>query len=192
MKKLDSKHEKMEAGALLITGCPRSGTRAVTAYLEEHGVSLGHETAGEKGTVEWRHAYSEFDEENPAFIIQMTLIRDPIDTVRSLTDLLINCDRKSDTWQSITELSILGGWDKKLKELDWFGAAAMWWTTVYDRLYQFPMLKLEHLPKIKKINTHSGVDRTIDVAVRLNDYDDFWRVAKLYGYYKVEDDDFLG
>lgn len=187
MKKADApKHEPMKEGALLITGCPRSGTRAVAAYFKEHGVELGHETAGEKGTVDWRHAYSEFDREDPAFIIQMTLVRDPISTVRSLAELLINCDRKSDTWQSITDLSVLGGWDEKLKTLNWLGAAADWWTTVYERLYEFPVLKLEHLPKLKEIGRNSRVDRTIDIETLLEDYDDFWRVAGMYGYYNKE------
>lgn len=185
MKKADAqKHERMEEGAMLITGCPRSGTRAVTEYFKEHGVILGHETAGEKGTVEWRHAYSEFDSEDPAFVIQMTLVRDPISTVRSLAELLANCDRKSDTWAAIVTLSVLGGWDEKLEALDFIGAAADWWTTVYERLYEFPVLKLEHLPKLKNINKHSRVNRSFDVETRLEDYDDFWRVAEMYGYYK--------
>ena len=185
MKKVDSleKHKRMEEGAMLITGCPRSGTRAVAEYFGDHGVELGHETAGEKGTVEWRHAYTEFDEENPAFVIQMVLVRDPISTVRSLASLLIKCDRESDTWEWIETLSVLGGWNGKLAELDWLGAAADWWTTVYKHLIQFPVLKLEHLPKLKNINRHSDVDREIDIRELLKDNEDFWRVARCYGYY---------
>lgn len=184
MKKADApKHERMEEGAMLITGCPRSGTKAVTAYFKEHGVELGHETAGEKGTVEWRHAYSEFDKEDPAFIIQMTLVRDPISTVRSLSELLCNCDRKSDTWAAIVTLSVLGGWNEKLEAFDWVGAAADWWTTVYERLYEFPVLKLEHLPKLKDVGRSARVNRELNIKGLLADCEDFWRVANAYGYY---------
>jgi len=182
----------MQEGGMLITGCPRSGTRAVAAFFEERGVELGHEQAGEKGTIDWRHAYTEFDEENPAFIIQMTLVRDPISTVRSLTELLMDCDRKVDTWGYITELSKVGGWDKKLEELNWIGAAADWWTTVYERLYDLPVLKLEQIPNIKDVGRSARVDRNLDVETLLEDYDDFWRVARMYGYYRVENDDYLG
>lgn len=185
MKETDSliKHKRMEEGALLITGCPRSATRSVTKYFEDHGVSLGHETAGEKGTVDWRHAYTIMDKEDPAFIIQMTLVRNPIDTIRSLTELLANCDRKSQTWKDITKLSVLGEWDKKLARLDFLGAATDWWITVYERLVEFPVLKMEHLPKLPQSNRHSRVNREFDIAERLKDNEDLWRVAGMYGYH---------
>lgn len=183
------KHRRMEEGGLLITGCPRSATRSVTKYFEDHGVSLGHETAGEKGTVDWRHAYSEFDEENPAFIIQLTLVRNPVDTIRSLSELLIDCDRKSQTWKDIAFLSRLGGWDKRLAELDFFGAATDWWITVYERLVVFPVLKVEHIPKLPQSGHNSRVDRDFDVVGKLKDNGDderLWRVAGMYGY-RLED-----
>jgi hypothetical protein len=185
MKKADApKHERMESGAMLITGCPRSATRSVTQYFEEHGVSLGHETAGEKGTVEWRHAYTE----DADFVIQMTLVRDPLDTVRSLAELLTNCDRNSDTWTSIKELSIAGGWYEKLMVGDYLFAAVDWWTTVYERLYDFPLLRMEHLPKLPQTNRHRRVNRDADMGRLLKGCTDFWRVAKMYGYYTEKKD----
>lgn len=185
MKKADSleNHKRMEEGAMLITGCPRSGTKSVTKYFEDHGVSLGHETAGEKGTVDYRHAYTVMDKENPAFIIQMTLVRNPLDTIRSLTELLANCDRKSPTWGWLTELSCQGGWDEKLKKQEFLGAATDWWITAYEYLLQFPVLKMEHLPKLPQTNRHSSVDREIDVKALLKDNEDLWRVASHYGYH---------
>jgi len=180
--------ERMEEGALLITGCPRSGTKSVAKYFEDHGVNLGHETIGEKGTIDWRHAYTIMDEENPAFILQMALVRNPLDTIRSLTGLLVNCDRKSDTWESIQVLSVLGKWDKKLKKRDFLGAATDWWITVYERLLAYPMLKMEHLPKLQQSNYHSSVDRGLDMKELLKDNEDLWRVASNYGYY-LEDYD---
>lgn len=183
-------NEPMKEGAMLITGCPRSGTRAVAAYFLEHGVELGHEKPGEKGTVDWRHGYLEFDDDNPAFIIQMTLVRDPISTVKSLAELLCNCDRKSDTWGYITDLSKIGGWDKKLAAFDWLGASADWWTTVYEHLYQFPILKLEHMPKLNDVGHSARVDRDLDVRGLLADYEDFWTLARAYGYYLSNAEDY--
>jgi len=189
VEKSDSKRERMEEGALLITGCPRSATRSVTKYFEDHGVSLGHETAGEKGTVDWRHAYTIMDTKNPAFIIQMTLIRNPIDTIRSLAELLTHCDRRSETWDWIRALSTLGSWDEKLNNLDFFGAATDWWITVYDRLIDFPVLKMEHLPKLPQTNRHGRIDRGFDVGGLLKGNEELWRVAEMYGY---NQEDYLG
>lgn len=182
-------NERMEEGALLITGCPRSATRSVTKYFEDHGVSLGHETAGEKGTVDWRHAYTEFDEENPAFVLRMTLVRNPLDTIRSLIDLLENCDRKSPTWKWITKLSRQGGWNKKLKKRDFLGAATDWWITVYKHLLPYPVLKMEHLPKLSQSAPNGRVDRSLDMKALLKDNADLWRVASHYGYYLEDYDD---
>ena len=164
---------------MLITGCPRSATQSVAEYFQNHGVALGHQMAGEMGTVEWRHAYSE----KPDFVIILALVRDPLDTVRSLTELLMNCDRKSDTWKAIAEQSVLGNWDRKLKDCSWVGAATNWWTTVYERLYQYPLLKVEHLPKLPDTNRHPRVGLNFNLRKRLKDCKDFWRVARMYGYY---------
>lgn len=183
MKKKDtSKNDPQEFGGLLITGCPRSATRSVTEYFIAHGVLLGHETPGEMGTVEWRHAYTE----EPDFPLRLTLVRDPLKTVQSLTELLMHCDRKNPTWNDIVKLSVQGGWDGKLKALNWIGAATDWWTTVYKRLYAFPIIKVEHLPKLPDSNHNSRVDRDFDIRTALKDEKDFWEIARAYGYYLGE------
>ncbi len=180
MKKKDApSHKRQEEGGLLITGCPRSATRSVTAYFKSHNVFLGHETAGEMGTVEWRHAYTP----EPDFLLRLTLVRDPMKTIASLTEMLTNCDRKSITWSDIIDLAILGGWTGKLKNGKFFEAATDWWTTVYERLYEYPLIKVEHIPKLPESNRHRRVDRDFDTRDALKDEADFWRVAKMYGYY---------
>lgn len=185
MRKADAPtHRPQKFGGLLITGCPRSATKSVTKFFDNHGVHLGHETEGEMGTIEWRHAYTE----EPDFPLRMTLVRDPLDTVRSLVDLLEHCDHKSDTWEDIAGLSLQGGWDEKLAELNWLGAATDWWTTVYKRLHVFPLIKVEHLPKLVESNHHRRVDRDLDVRRILKDEKEFWQVARSYGYYLGESD----
>lgn len=174
----------MKSGGLLITGCPRSATKSVTKYFQSHGVHLGHETEGDMGTVEWRHAYTL----EPDFILRLTLVRNPLDTVLSLTELLMHCDRKNRTWIDIKKLSKQGCWDKKLNELDFIGAATDWWTTVYERLYDYPLIKVEHLPKLPNLHRHSRVARDFDTRGALKDRKNFWRVAKMYGYYLEESD----
>jgi len=172
----------MQSGGLLITGCPRSAMKSVTKYFESHGVSLGHETDGEMGTVDWRYAYTP----EPDFILRLTLVRDPLDTVLSLTELIMHCDRKSDIWKDIQSMSVMGGWGEKLKDLDFIGAATDWWTTVYKRLYHYPLIKVEHIPKLPESNHHRLIDRDFDVRWALKGEEDFWRVARMYGYYLEE------
>lgn len=186
-------YSPMKRGGMLITGCPRSGTRAVAEFFKDRGCELGHETAGEKGTVDWRLAYKVMDEDDPEFIIQMTLVRDPVKTVQSLSSLLLNTNRKSDTWGYIKELSVHGGWDCEMADvadietpitqIDWIPVAAKWWTTVYRHLYQFPVLVLEHIPNVKNVGENSDVIRNLNVALLLSDNEEFWEIARAYGYY---------
>lgn len=186
MRKADAPtHRPQKSGGLLITGCPRSATTSVAKFFEDHGVHLGHQTEGEMGTIEWRYAYTE----EPDFPLRMTLIRDPLDTVRSLVELLKHCDHKSDTWEDIASLSVQGGWDGKLKDEKFLEAATDWWTTVYKRLYRFPLIKVEHLPKLPELNHHRRVDRNFDMRYALKYENKFWQVTRTYGYYLGESDD---
>lgn len=182
----NSDHPPQQEGGLLITGCPRSATRSVHEWFEAHGVHLGHETAGDMGTIEWRHAYTE----EPDFILRLTLVRDPVKTVMSLCELLTNCNRENNftTWEDICKLSVQGGWNEKLSGTHYFDAATDWWTTVYKRLHQYPVIKAEHIPKLPHKNHNKRVDRDFDAMGALKDKEDFWRVARMYGYYLEESD----
>ncbi len=182
MKKADFKYERMEEGGLLITGTPRSGTKSVTQYFKDHGVDLGHECSGEKGTVDWRHAFTKNLQEE-RFPLVLTLVRDPLDTVRSLNELITNCGRDTLTWPWIELMAKEGDWEQDLANLSWLSAAVNWWTSVYKNCSKYPMLRMEDLPKLPHLHkNHARVNR-VDWSDKLNDYPEFWKIANHYGYY---------
>ena len=120
-----------KTGRILITGCPRSGTKFIHRYFSrQHKVFLGHECEGKHGTVEWRHAYAR----QPRFEVTISCVRHPLLTIRSLTDLMIAYSQQKDRieWRWIVTLAKEGGWFQLLDGGMWVEAATMWWLTVYS------------------------------------------------------------
>ena len=117
-------------GQLLVTGCPRSGTRFAAEFFQANGLDIQHERAGKHGTVEWRHAYTR----KPVFQSVISLSRHPMLTIRSLTDLMIgikthNADKI--TWRYIKMMADLGHFRHHLDKEMWVEAAVEWWISVY-------------------------------------------------------------
>lgn len=68
---------------ILITGCPRSGTKAIARYYQKKGLDIGHEETKTNGTVNcflWNGDYKGWTE-----IIH--LVREPLACINSLYDL---------------------------------------------------------------------------------------------------------
>lgn len=168
-------HPIQLAGHLLVTGCPRSGTKSVAQYYHDQGLRMGHECAGTDGTVEWRHAYSL----DAFFPITIVLVRDPIKTVISLTELLTNVKRDSFTYKHIKDLARLGLWEDLLYDGDFIGAAIMWWTSVYDQRFGYPVLKIEDFKVIPDLNSHIKDTPPFLPSI---DTKRFFEVAAKYGY----------
>lgn len=124
-------YPSQKTGRVLITGCPRSGTKFVKRYFEaQHRIFLGHEQEGQHGTVDWRQAYTR----SPAFEATISLVRHPIPTIRSLTDLMIAYSRRKGSieWHRLRMVAVAGGWLHLLSEEMWVEAATQWWYTVYE------------------------------------------------------------
>ena len=118
------------SGLILVTGCPRSGTRFFSESLETYGIRLGHELAGKHGTVEWRHAATK----DPAFDVKISLARHPIRTITSLTDLMIanyKNHRAGPTWYYIEKIAWRQNFHQFIEREMWVEAATFWWNSVY-------------------------------------------------------------
>lgn len=150
-------HPPQKSGILLITGCPRSGTTFVSEfYKQKDGIDLGHETAGEHGTVEWRHAYTDA----PKFDVTLSLVRHPLRTIPSLTDLLISLWTHQPshhvTRQWIARLAVHGRFDSLLESQMWAEAAMTWWVSVYERHQNlYPVLRVEDLKGMEPTKPHA-------------------------------------
>lgn len=169
------RHPIQKAGELLITGCPRSGTKSVAQYYYDQGLRIGHECAGIDGTVDWRLAY----ELDAFFPITIVLVRDPIKTVISLTELLTNVKRDNITYKHIKDLARIGCWEDLLLDGDFTGAAIMWWTSVYDRRFGYPVLRIEDFKSIPHLNSH--IKRRLPFTPTI-DTKRFFTIASKYGY----------
>jgi len=187
------RHSPMLSGGLLITGCPRSGTLSAQKFYEKRNVLLGHETAGEMGTVDYRNAYMDFDlnGENPPFTLVNVLVRDPLSTVASLESLLVSATTKpnigSDTDADIRSLAKQGDWLDSLDKKVYLDSAVKWWTSVYDRLQFLPVLRVEDWPNLPHEHEHTHSRKTLtanDVRRRIPAGHQFWSVARIYGYYR--------
>jgi len=164
-----------ETGTLLFTGCPRSGTKSVATYYRDQGLDIGHEQSGKDGTVEWRHAYNL----NAKFNLTIVVVRDPIKTVISLTELLKNVDRSSFTYKHILDLAEFGLWMDLLKDGDFVGAAIQWWTSVYKNRKGFPVVHTDRFGRLPHLNKRiKGSPPFISTI----DSDKFFEVAYDYGY----------
>ncbi len=165
------------SGNVLISGCPRSGTKSIGKYYQNRGLLLGHEESGPDGTIDWRHAYNlDLD-----FSLIMTLIRDPIKTVMSLTELITNSKGDNLTNAYIWRLAKEGKWDDLLTKDRYFSAAIQWWTSVYERRYGLPVIHIDKNPHLPHINSHIRNAPTYSNGI---DVDRFFEVAAMYGYTK--------
>ncbi len=168
-------HPKQDSGTFLFTGCPRSGTKSVAYYYRDQGLDIGHEQSGRDGTVEWRHAYNS----DPQFKMVIVVVRDPIRTVISLTELLTNVDRNSFTWHHIKDLSTKGYFHDLLTTEDYVGAAIQWWTSVYDRLEGLPTI---HTDRFEALPHENARIKNAPPFVPTIDTEKFFEVAYNYGY----------
>ncbi|NOX49190.1 MAG: hypothetical protein GXP16_01465 [Gammaproteobacteria bacterium] len=185
--------EIMETGALLITGCPRSGTKSAWKFYQERNVFLGHECPGEMGTIEWRNAYQNFnmEDEDRKWAIVNVLVRDPLSTVASLAELLRSSTTSPNihkhTHRDIQKVALDGGWLGLLDDHNHVDAAIEWWTTVYEGLLGLPTLRIEDWPNLphEHQDTHSRKWLTArDTGDSMAQDHHFWTIAKMYGYYR--------
>ncbi len=85
---------------ILVTGCPRSGTKNYTAYLVSKGQRIQHERPGEDGTCDWRAAVRADSSEWSEVI---HLVRHPLNCISSMTTLGPN------SWRYLTSnVGLLG------------------------------------------------------------------------------------
>lgn len=83
---------KNENLQILISGCPRSGTRFISHQLQSNGIKAPHEKIGRNGSVSWFHilpnyhfpkwAIKNSEQFNPKFILHQ--IRPPFETINSM------------------------------------------------------------------------------------------------------------
>lgn len=168
-------------GHVIITGCPRSGTKSVATYYQRLGLDIGHEMPGTYGTVDWRHAYHNLES---TFRIVMIAVRDPIQTVISLTELIEAAHKypQLPTWQYIRYLSEIGSFEDLLDDENFSGAAIQWWTSVYDHRYGYPTIFVDRWQDMPHTNKHIKGSPAFVASLDDEHMDRFFKTARLYGY----------
>jgi len=136
---------KQQRPALLVTGCPRSGTKSATKWWNDRGLDIGHEEINRDGTCHWKYAYQASE-----FPMVIVLIRDPIQCVNSLAQLIRKCS--NGTHDILYGFADVGGWTYDPKEP--MISAMTWWYEVYQHLFGLPHICVENLPGVNRLNPH--------------------------------------
>ena len=126
---------------VLITGCPRSGTTAVTQYYLSRGLIVGHECPGVHVTVDYK-AIHEVDD----YPVVIALVRHPLKTIESLAELFLNADRRF-------RYQLARVYPDFVDETDEVLAALNYWTWTYERLKSYPHIRIEDMD-INRVNRH--------------------------------------
>ncbi len=72
----------------LVTGCARSGTHFMAAFLKENGLKMGHEATDADGAVAWLAASEKYcRDRNAHFGKKLHLIRNPANALASLVTI---------------------------------------------------------------------------------------------------------
>lgn len=135
----------MEPIEILVTGCPRSGTRYTAAMFCRHGVRIGHERVYAHGTSDWRLAPVAHRAK-----ISIHQVRDPLKVIASLQTI------KAASMQLAAKFVELDAEDTKSKPYSLITCAKMWlhWTELAQENCEF-WHRVENIqqawPKLQRI-----------------------------------------